>query len=77
MIDLDPENPQDVQQRLLQVLDRNPAMAFIMTDAEDFHPGGPNDAARNCLFLDGHVDWFALPAESSDEDAGEGEGDPP
>ena len=56
-----PLNPVQAQRRFIKQMDNNASFAFIMLDADDFHPGGHASAQRNALFLDGHVDWFHVP----------------
>lgn len=49
------------QARML--LRERPAGLFVMTDAEGWHPGGPDGLDRNAVFLDGHVDWLEQTVE--------------
>jgi len=63
MIDLRQANDKKKKNELLRFFSRVPSLAFIMTDAESWHPGGPNGSARNALFLDGHADWFTTPTQ--------------
>jgi len=44
----------------------NPTVAFVVVDAEGWHPWGPDSADRDALFLDGHAEWFALPQALED-----------
>lgn len=52
---------QSDRNRLLRELERTPSLAYMMIDAEGWHPGGPESVGRHALFLDGRADWFALP----------------
>lgn len=56
---------------LLQMLDANSSLVYIISDAEDFHPGGPDGVARQSVFLDGHVDWFHAPGGEKKQDKDE------
>jgi prepilin-type N-terminal cleavage/methylation domain-containing protein/prepilin-type processing-associated H-X9-DG protein len=56
-----PKMPVQAQRQFIKSLDNNAAFAFILLDADDFHPGGNEKSQRNALFLDGHVDWFFVP----------------
>lgn len=55
------------QNEMLRAFEKAPSYAFIMTDAEPWHAGGPHGTGRNALFLDGHADWFALPVTLPDD----------
>ena len=56
-----PKMPTQAQRRFVKRLENDPALAFILLDADDFHPGGHETSQRNVLFLDGRVDWFHVP----------------
>jgi len=73
MIDAGHSDKAAVQRKneLLMFFESKPHMAFIMLDAEDFHPGGPYGVDRNALFLDGHADWFGLPNTTPPDDEDE------
>jgi competence protein ComGC len=58
---------------LLKFLEDNPSVAYILSDAEDVHFGGPDGVARQSLFLDGHVDWFLAPGGEKKQDQDERE----
>jgi prepilin-type N-terminal cleavage/methylation domain-containing protein len=62
MIDLRQSNKDGKKNDLLHFFEQYASMAFIMTDAEAWHPGGPGGSDRCALFLDGRADWFALPS---------------
>ena len=57
----DKSNFQGKQNELLRAFENAPSYAFVMTDAEAWHAGGPGGTGRNALFLDGRADWFELP----------------
>ena len=56
-----PNMPTQAQRRFIKSLENDPALAFVLLDADAFHPGGHETSQRNVLFLDGHVDWFHVP----------------
>jgi len=61
-IDLDALNAGRRKNEMLRMMQKHPALAFLMIDAGDWHPGRIDGVARNVLFLDGHADWFTLPS---------------
>jgi len=63
----EPLNPQPKKNQLLKLYEKTPALAYIMIDAGDWHPKGPERSNRNALFLDGRADWFILPQEVEEE----------
>jgi len=70
MIDLAETNQTGKKNDLYRFFSKQPAMAYIMIDAEANHAGGPGGSGRNALFLDGHAAWFTLPgAAASEEDS--------
>lgn len=43
----------------------NEAETIALLDAGSFHPGGPDGADKNALFLDGAIDWFNPKADNA------------